>query len=286
MDANGLTLLAATVDAPQRGAAPLSQHRVGKTPCAGCCGWRASALGPQPSVPAAALAAASSALERIPRTVDTQAPRGLLEKRCGQRQWWARRLPAEARRSPPCTRHGAYRSIWSVFDGVLYCANVRTLFGCMIWVADRWADVCVTAAQALWPWRLSGASTRRSVGPWKWNARVGRLSAADRFALYRSRTVRWTTRYRVPAGIPRTVIRPNLRVLPDRRSGLLEKARCALASDSQGGLAHASPGWRRRKFGCDVPGYCARSVLQSAFVLNGARLRLCASNGWMPRARS
>ena len=108
---------------------------------------------PAPADPTAALATATSALERVPRTVDS----------LGGVAWWnpgagaivARsHLPDEAVSLPlPSTPS----DIVVGFDGVLYAALADTIV--MHDLRGRWADVSVTVSGFV-PWRLA-ASLRR-----------------------------------------------------------------------------------------------------------------------------
>lgn len=121
---------------------------------------------PAPADPTAALATASSALERIPRTVDS----------LGGVAWWnpgagaivARsHLPDEAVSLPlPSTPS----DIVVGFDGVLYAALADTIV--MHDLRGRWADVSV-AASGFVPWRLAASPDG---GVWVLEQSSGRLA--------------------------------------------------------------------------------------------------------------
>jgi phage tail-like protein len=211
---------------------------------------------PPPADPAAALAAASSALERIPRAVDAQ----------GAVAYWndaasavvARSyLPSEAITLALAT---APTDLLVGFDGVLYCAMSDSIR--MHDLRGRWADVTVAAAGFV-PWRLV-AHPRGGV--WALERAGGRLARLTGSPLPLGPFVDYAGTVFRPD--PENCHPPELRVLADLGWPVGERP-VALASDSQGGLALLS--WigdgevqlRRLDMRAER--------LQNAFALSGVR---------------
>ena len=182
---------------------------------------------PPPADPAAALAAASSALERIPRTVDAQ----------GAVAYWndaasavvARSyLPSEAVTLALAT---APTDLLVGFDGVLYCAMSDSIR--MHDLRGRWADVSVAAAGFV-PWRLAA---HPQGGVWALERASGRLARLTGSPLPLGPFVDYAGTVFRPD--PENCHPPELRVLPDPGWPVGERP-IALATDNQGVLGMLS----------------------------------------------
>lgn len=211
---------------------------------------------PPPADPTAALAAAASALEVIPRAIDGQG--AVAYWNAGANAVVARSyLPNEAITLP---LDATPSDIAVGFDGVLYCAlpdSVR-----MHDLRGRWADVTV-AAPGFAPWRLAAHA---SGGVWVLERGSGRLARVTGSPLPLGPYVDYAGTVFRPS--PENCHPPELRVLDDLEWAAGEQA-IGLASHPEAGLALLS--WvgdgeaRLRRFDARA------ERLHDALIPNGAR---------------
>lgn len=179
---------------------------------------------PAPADPTAALAAASSALEVIPRAIDGQG--AVAYWNAGTNAVVARSyLPDEAITLP---LDATPRDIAVGFDGVLYCALPDSIR--MHDLRGRWADVNV-AAPGFAPWRLAADPIG---GVWVLERGSGRLARVTGSPLPLGPYVDYAGTVFRPD--PENCHPPGLRVLADLDWAAGEQA-IALASHPEAGLA-------------------------------------------------
>ncbi len=231
------------------------------TPCgtrsAACCGWRASAVCRRPPTPAAALAAAGSALERIPRAVDTQ----------GAVAYWNDAASAVVARSYLPERAitlalgAAPTDLWSAS---MACSTAR----CPIRIRmhdlrSRWADVTLPLPGFV-PWRLAA---HPSGGVWALERASGRLARLTGSPLPLGPFVTMPAPCSGP--IRRTVIRPSCVSLPILSWPVWREPGRAGQRSAKAG-SPCCPGSVMAKRGCAAVDM-RRSVCRARFALIGAR---------------